>query len=65
MAGKGPIGKLHNIVSHIRRSRQRMAAFLKLQSQTCMDNANGLVQLQAMADNATRWNSAYSMLVTG
>jgi hypothetical protein len=62
MAGKGPIGKLHNIVTHIRRSRQRMAAFFKLQSQTSMDNANGIVQLQAMADNATRWNSAYSML---
>jgi hypothetical protein len=59
---KGPMGKLHNIVTHIRRSPQRMAAFLKLQSQTSMDNANGLVQLQAVADNATRWNSAYSML---
>jgi hypothetical protein len=59
---KGPMGKLHNIVTHIRRSPQRMAAFLKLQSQTSIDNATGLVQLQAVADNATRWNSAYSML---
>lgn len=48
---KGPLGKLHNIVVHIQRSPQRVAAFLKLSS------GKRLVR-----DNKTRWNSWYAMI---
>ena len=46
----GPLGQLHNIVVHIRRSPSRKAEFLAL--------AGRMVPL----DNATRWNSWYLML---
>jgi hypothetical protein len=48
---QGPLGKLHNIVVHIQRSPQRMAAFLKLSS------GKRLVR-----DNKTRWNSWFAMI---
>jgi hypothetical protein len=60
---KGPMGKLHNIVVYIRRSPQRMEDFLHRQSQASLESAHAL--LQVTSDNATRWNSAYSMLDRG
>jgi hypothetical protein len=54
------MGKLHNIVVYIRRSPQRMDEFLHRQSQASLESARTL--LQVISDNATRWNSAYSML---
>lgn len=47
----GPLGKLHNIVVFVRRSPQRLQAFKKL--------SGGRVLVR---DNATRWNSWWSML---
>lgn len=56
----GPIGKLHNTVTFIRRTPQRREAF-----QNIVMHDTDLVahynQLQVVADNATRWNSMYSM----
>jgi len=46
----GVLGKLHNIVVHIRASSNRTQEFIK--------NANRMVPL----DNCTRWNSWYTML---
>lgn len=58
---RGPIGKLHNIVTFIRRTSQRREAFQKI-----IVHDTGLTehynQLQLVADNATRWNSMYSMI---
>jgi hypothetical protein len=50
---KGPLGKLHNIVVYIQRSTQRLANFRDL------SGGRNLVR-----DNATRWNSWYSMIST-
>jgi len=47
----GPLGKLHNIIVHVRSSASRTAEFLKL--------AKRMIPL----DNRTRWNSWYSSLV--
>jgi len=47
----GPLGKMHNIVVHIRGSTARIAEFLEL--------ARRLIPL----DNRTRWNSWYMMLL--
>jgi hypothetical protein len=46
----GPLGKLHNIIVHIRSSAVRTAEFVKL--------AKRMIPL----DNRTRWNSWYSSL---
>lgn len=54
---KGPIGRLHNIVVFIRRSPQRRETFLKIAGDT--DEFRKLMLIQ---DNATRWNSVYSMI---
>lgn len=58
---KRPIGKLHNIVTFIRRTSQRRETF-----QSIVVHDKGLVQqynqLQLVADNDTRWNSVYSMI---
>jgi len=47
----GPLGKMHNILIHIRGSTARIAEFLEL--------AGRLILL----DNCTRWNSWYMMLL--
>src|SRR5205823_305461 len=52
---KGPVGKIHNIVIHIRRTPQRIAAFRSIQQ---VPGNSVLV----VADNDTRWNSVYNML---
>src|SRR5439155_25057246 len=57
---KGPIGKLHNIITYIRRSPQRIEQFLQIQS-----NVNGTKTLMIVTDNATRCNSTYNMLERG
>jgi hypothetical protein len=52
MRTMGPLGKIHNIVVHIRSSGPRTKEFV--------DNAGCRIPL----DNRTRWNSWYSMLNT-
>lgn len=54
---KGPVGKIHNIVTHIRRTPQRIATFRSIQQ--VPGNMNSLL---VVADNSTRWNSVYNML---
>jgi hypothetical protein len=55
---KGPVGKLHNTVHHIRRTPQRREEFFRIQRQEGLE----IEQLMVVADNATRWNSTYSMI---
>lgn len=58
---RGPVGKLHNIVVYINRSPQRRQEFeATLQSLDQQDDSN---HLQLIADNDTRWNSLYDMIV--
>jgi hypothetical protein len=56
---RGPIGKLHNVVVFIRRSPQRIEEFKRLQ---LLDLLQEFGHLQALADNATRWNSTSNMM---
>ena len=51
-----PIGKLHNIVVWVRRSHGRRELFLSL----AIDEEGK--KLMLIQDNATRWNSVYSMV---
>jgi hAT family C-terminal dimerisation region len=53
---KGPLGKLHNIVVHIPQTPQTRDIFLRIQK------LNDKEALMVIPDNATRWNSTYSML---
>ena len=46
----GPLGKLHNIIVHIRSSPNRIKEFLT--------SASNMIPL----DNRTRWNSWYELL---
>jgi hypothetical protein len=57
---RGPVGKLHNLVTYIRRTPQRIEEFTRSQHNLIghMDHQN----LQLLADNATRWNSTYNMI---
>jgi hypothetical protein len=54
----GPIGRLHNIVTFIRGSPQRIQAFLHGQAS---DDARELA-VNVISDNKTRWNSTYYMI---
>jgi hypothetical protein len=55
----GPIGKLHNIVTYIRKTPQRREAFMDISKN---DEAVEAKELQVVADNQTRWNSTYLMI---
>jgi len=56
---KGPISKLHNLITYIRQSPQRMEEFLQIQVSGDSETAHGL---QVIADNATRWSSTHAMI---
>lgn len=59
---KGPIGKLHNIVTFIRRTPQRREQFRSMEvSQFDLDNET-VQNLMVVCDNDTRWNSACNMI---
>ncbi|HEX3523491.1 MAG TPA: hAT transposon family protein [Stellaceae bacterium] len=58
---RGPVGKLHNIIIFICRSPQRREKFAKIPSYN--DGQTGEYDhLSLVVDNATRWNSLYSMI---
>jgi hypothetical protein len=54
----GSIGKLHNIVHHIRMTPQRRDIFYSEQAASIQLSPEFMV----VADNATRWNSTYHMV---
>jgi hypothetical protein len=60
---KGPIGRLHNIVVHVRQSGQRSKLFKRLQSIDINDvDSEKSVTYELIRDNKTRWNSTYDMI---
>jgi hypothetical protein len=61
---KGPIGKLHNIVTYIRHSDQRNQLFKKLQKITyiCVESGTSQETFELVTDNDTRWNSTHAMI---
>ncbi|KAK5996238.1 Putative AC transposase-like protein [Cladobotryum mycophilum] len=59
----GPVGKLHNLVTWIRRSDSLTQSFLKLQEEwNDKHPANRRKVLHLIQDNATRWLSQYYMI---
>lgn len=58
---RGPVGKLHNVVKYIFGSPQRRGAFKAI---SAYDESfeSSWNTLQLVSDNATRWNSLYSMI---
>jgi hypothetical protein len=64
---KGPVGKLHNIISYIRRTPQRSESFKRAsQQQEASDDfplhEQSTAELALILDNRTRWNSTYLMV---
>lgn len=59
---RGPVGKIHNIVTYIGWNDQRGKLFRKFQEMelTTLDGKKRILQL--IKDNDTRWNSTYSMI---
>lgn len=57
---RGPVGRLHNIIVFICRSPQRIEAFEGLLKEDGTLFEFRLLKLKA--DNATRWNSLYTMI---
>ena len=55
---KGPVGKLHNIVSYIQGSSQQQMAFTVYQ----IEQFDFKYQFQVIQDNLTCWNSTYDMI---
>jgi len=56
---KGPVGRLHNIITFICRTPQRRGAFADAVK---VDGKSDFDHLNLTIDNATRWNSLYSMI---
>jgi hypothetical protein len=64
---RGPLGKLHNVVTWIRGSPQRRQAFLGTQhalqaGRDLLDQDQRHLPLMVIKDQATRWNSAYNII---
>lgn len=57
---RGPVGKLHNIITFICRSPQRRDKFADIKQFTD-DDQEDFNHLKLVVDNATRWNSLYLM----
>lgn len=58
---RGPIGKLHNVVTFICRTPQRRERFKKIRPFVDTEDS-AYNDLQLVTDNATRWNSLYAMI---
>lgn len=58
---KGPVGKLHNVVSYIRRTPQRRNKFYALPSEGDVDSEISR-NLMVLQDNSTRWNSTFTSI---
>jgi len=57
---KGPLGKLHNIVSHARATPARRHFFISKQREVAVDEGPRLFEL--VINGGIRWNSAHDML---
>ncbi|KJZ68529.1 hypothetical protein HIM_12077 [Hirsutella minnesotensis 3608] len=62
-AKKGPIGRLHNIATYIRRTDQRRQVLRGLQAELAGDDP--FFTLEIIVDGKTRWNSIYMMIKRG
>jgi hypothetical protein len=62
-AQKGAIGRLHNLVTYIRRSDQRRQVLRDLQEELANDDVVFTIEL--VIDGKTRWNSVYLMVKRG
>jgi hypothetical protein len=58
---RGPVGKLHNIIIFICRSPQRREKFANIKALSS-EESEQFDHLKLVVDNATRWNSLYSMI---
>jgi hypothetical protein len=58
---RGPVGKLHNVVTFICRSPQRRDKFADIKQFSAKDSED-FNHLKLIVDNATRWNSLYLMI---
>jgi hypothetical protein len=61
---RGPVGRLHNIITYICRSPQRREKFRTIKTITDEegDFNSEFDHLSLKVDNATRWNSLYLMI---
>ena len=61
---RGPIGKLHNLVTHIKNNNSRVALFESKQREAKIaDEAKKILRL--VTNGGIRWNSAYLMIDRG
>jgi hypothetical protein len=58
---RGPVGRLHNVVTFICRSPQRREKFAQITEFSNTEKGD-YDHLKLISDNATRWNSLYSMI---
>ena len=56
---KGPIGKIHSLVHHSRKTSKRREKYRDIQIQ---DGGDDTVVTTAVSDNETRWNSTYKSI---
>lgn len=60
---KGPVGKLHNLVSHIKANNSRIALFESKQTETTADRESSHTRILRLVNNGgIRWNSTYLMI---
>ncbi|SMR52788.1 unnamed protein product [Zymoseptoria tritici ST99CH_1E4] len=59
---KGPVGKLHNLVTYILQSTQREELLASLQTEPHVDHVIKVRIYRLIRDNDTRWNSMYAMI---
>ena len=60
---RGAIGKLHNMMTYIRRTDQRRQALRDLQKELTEDDT--IFTYNPVVDGKTRWNSVYMMISRG
>lgn len=60
---KGPVGKLHNLVTHIEANNSRIALFESKQTETTADGESSQTRILRLVNNGgIRWNSTYLMI---
>ena len=60
---KGPVGKLHNLVTHIKANNSRIAVFESKQTEVITDKESPHTKILRLVTNGgIRWNSTYLMI---